>query len=112
MSVGKVETEHHGLSLRVRSILDPARKTIARAKSNLGSSQTSSLLDEPVLTPNDGAHVDADAHVQLSQQEPAPVDEFSEEEVTASVLEWIGKQKAKTFVAFSGLFKNVETVSI
>lgn len=97
MSVGKVETEHHGLSLRVRSILDPAQDD-SGAKSNLGSSQTSSLLDEPVLTPNDGAHVDADAHVQLSQQEPAPVDEFSEEEVTASVLEWIGKQKAKTFV--------------
>lgn len=98
MSVGKVETEHHGLSLRVRSILDPAQDDDSGAKSNPGSSQTSSLLDEPVLTPNDGAHVDADARVQLSQQEPAPVDEFSEEEVTASVLEWIGKQNAKTFV--------------
>lgn len=107
MSVGKVETEYHGLSLRVRSVLDPALDTDSGgAKSNPGSSQTSSLLDETPSTPKlekqtavDALPMSQELILKLSQpRAPIPEENFAEEDVEKLTLEWIRKQKVGTFI--------------
>jgi hypothetical protein len=106
MSVGKVETEYHGLSLRVRSVLDPAQDTDSGQKSNPGSSQTSSLLDESPSTPvgDKTAADDAivpmsqDVVVNLSQPKAAAAPTFDDGEVEAQVLDWVKTRRSSGIV--------------
>ncbi|CEF97898.1 DNA-binding HORMA [Ostreococcus tauri] len=109
MSVGKVETEYHGLSLRVRSVLDPALDTDSGgAKSNPGSSQTSSLLDQtpstPIVKSDEIAKaplVSPELVVSLSQPRipNAALDSpIVDEDIDLRVLEWIRKQRVGAYV--------------
>jgi len=107
MRVGKVETEYHGLSLRVRSVLDPALDTDSGgAKSNPGSSQTSSLPDGTPSTPNlekqtgvDVMPISQDLVLNLSEPRvPIAEENVVEEDIETLALEWIRKQKAGTFI--------------
>jgi hypothetical protein len=106
MSVGKVETEYHGLSLRVRSVLDPAQDTDSGQKSNPGSSQTSSILDESPATPvadrspvdDDAVPMSQDCVVNLSQPKVAPVPTFDDGEVEARVLDWVKSRQSAGIV--------------
>ena len=105
MSVGRVETEHHGLSLRVRSTLDPAQDTDSGDKDDHSSSQTSSILEGTPSTPEpEKAPVEAPpsqelANVNLSQpMNPiADHDEVENDVMDDLVLKWITEQRAGAF---------------
>ena len=103
MSVGRVETEHHGLSLRVRSTLDPAQDTDSGDKDDHSSSQTSSILEGTPSTPEpEKAPVDAPqelANVNLSQpMNPIADHDDGENDVMDDlVLKWITEQRAGAF---------------
>ena len=103
MSVGRVETEHHGLSLRVRSTLDPAQDTDSGDKGDHSSSQTSSILEGTPSTPEpEKAPVDAPqelANVNLSQpMNPiADHDDVENDVMDDLVLKWITEQRAGAF---------------
>lgn len=106
MSVGKVETQHHALSLRVKSVLDPAVEgdSDETGKATGGSSQTS---EEPMLTPpreKAPTHMSQEFIEQLSQKTPAKdapsrkLVEVDDKCMDAIVLDWISAQKSTTFI--------------
>ena len=106
MSVGKVETQYHALSLRVKSALDPAVEgdSDETGKATGGSSQTS---EEPMLSPpreKAPTHMSQEFIEQLSQRTPAKnapsrtLVEIDDERMDAVVLDWISSQKSTTFI--------------
>ena len=105
MSVGRVETEHHGLSLRVRSTLDPAQDTDSGDKGDHSSSQTSSILEgtpstpEPEKAPIDTPPSQELGNFNLSQpMNPIADHEDAENDVMDDlVLKWITEQRAGAF---------------
>jgi len=106
MSVGKVETQHHALSLRVKSVLDPAieGESDETGKATGGSSQTS---DEPLTPVAEKAptHMSQEFVEQLSQKTTArdtpatrKLVDINDASMDALVLEWISAQKPEVFI--------------
>ena len=97
MSVGKVETEYHGLSLRVRSVLDPAQDTDSGQKSNsrivrkhllcsMSHLRRLSRKKRPLTTLSFLCR--KTLWWNLSQPKAAPAPTFDDGEVEAQVLDW------------------------
>jgi len=128
MHVGKVETTHHGLSLRVRSTLDPALDTDSGSKPELGgSSETSSIIenDHPQLTLTPvGVNPQSNHDFNPSQEllgtgtlsqpmaatEPEHVD-LTPDEMDRHILAWIIAQQAFTFIDSVACAKQLKTFS-